>query len=130
MYHTGNQSLNLTAPKVSAATLALYQLQFATLTCAIIFGAVNERVRILPAMLFIFAWTTLIYDPIAHWVWSARGWIKNMSCMNLPPIGTLPCQVGGIDFAGIKYLIRRWWTSSYHSWLLRDRLCIGYRQTT
>jgi Amt family ammonium transporter len=47
-----------------------------------------------------FIWTTLVYDPVAYWTWGARGWIKNMSCLN-----TLQCAVGGIDFAGIVYLV-------------------------
>jgi ammonia channel protein AmtB len=47
---------------------------FAALVPAILLGAAAERSRMLPALIFIFCWTTVVYDPIAHWVWSANGW--------------------------------------------------------
>jgi ammonium transporter, Amt family len=65
----GVDSLPLTAPQVPSIVFALYQMQFATVTVAIIFGAGSERIRILPAILFMFVWTTLVYDPVAYWTW-------------------------------------------------------------
>jgi len=88
-----------TAPTVSGITFSIYQMQFATITAALIFGSIVERVRFLPSMLFVFVWTTLIYDPIAYWTWSWRGWIHNLSCLNTAG-GDTPCGTGGIDFAG------------------------------
>lgn len=58
---------------------------FAALVPAILLGAAAERSRILPAMLFIFCWTTLCYDPLAHWVWSANGWAAKW--------GVLDCEL-------------------------------------
>ena len=49
------------AASVPGVAYCLYQLQFAAVTPAIIFGSVTERTRILPAMVFIFVWTTLVY---------------------------------------------------------------------
>ncbi|KAI9355103.1 ammonium transporter AmtB-like domain-containing protein [Zopfochytrium polystomum] len=88
------------APAVSAITFCIYQMQFATITGALIFGSVAERVRIIPALIFIFCWTTVIYDPIAYWTWSWRGWIRNFSCISTGADGTAPCGTGGLDFAG------------------------------
>ncbi|KAJ3275949.1 hypothetical protein HDV01_006816 [Terramyces sp. JEL0728] len=95
------QGMALTAVTIPMIVFALYQMQFATVTVAIIFGGVTERVRLLPSIIFIFVWTTLIYDPVAYWTWGARGWIKNMSCISsAADLSQTPCQVGGIDFAG------------------------------
>lgn len=94
------QALPLTAPAVPGIAFACYQLQFATVTVALIFGSVIERVRIVPTVLFMFVWTTAIYDPIAYWTWGARGWIKNMSCLSTLKEGDTPCLIGGLDFAG------------------------------
>ena len=47
---------------------------FAALVPAIVLGAAAERSRLLPAMIFIFCWTTVVYDPLAHWIWSSNGW--------------------------------------------------------
>jgi Amt family ammonium transporter len=94
------QSLGLTAVSVPSIVFALYQLQFAAVTAAIIFGAVTERVRLLPSIIFVFVWTTLVYDPVAYWTWAARGWLKSMSCLGTLALDQTPCNVGGIDFAG------------------------------
>ena len=64
---------------------AVYQAMFAALTVAIAVGAVAERGRLAPCAVFMFTWTTLIYDPIACWTWNPKGWSNSM---------------GGLDFAG------------------------------
>lgn len=94
------QGWSLTAPAVPVIAFALYQLQFATVTVALIFGSVIERIRIVPCLVFMFVWTTCIYDPIAYWTWSERGWVRNMSCLGTIAKGKTPCQIGGLDFAG------------------------------
>ncbi|KAJ3270380.1 hypothetical protein HDU76_011171, partial [Blyttiomyces sp. JEL0837] len=101
----GADALVHTAPAVSNIAFCIYQMQFATITAALIFGSVAERVRIIPAMLFVFIWTTVIYDPVAYWTWSWRGWIHNFSCIATgygDPTDTTntPCGKGGLDFAG------------------------------
>lgn len=60
--------------KIPELVFAIYQSMFASLVPAIILGAAAERSRFLPAMVFTFCWTTLVYDPLAHWIWSANGW--------------------------------------------------------
>jgi Amt family ammonium transporter len=94
------QSLPLTATAIPVIVFALYQMQFAAVTLAIIFGSVSERIRLLPSVIFMFFWTTLVYDPIAYWHWGARGWLKNLSCLNTLSLDQTPCLVGGLDFAG------------------------------
>ncbi|KAJ3135185.1 hypothetical protein HK101_004267 [Irineochytrium annulatum] len=99
----GANSLPLTAPAISSVVFMIYQMQFATITAALIFGSVAERVRILPSMIFVFIWTTVIYDPVAYWTWSWRGWIHNLACISTTTSGMGnpgPCGTGGLDFAG------------------------------
>jgi Amt family ammonium transporter len=84
------------APSVSGAVFAVYELMFAIVTVAIIFGSVAERIRLLPSILFIFCWTTLVYDVCAYWQWSSRGWLRNLSCLS----AAVPCHMGSYDFAG------------------------------
>lgn len=45
-------------------------------TPALIFGSVAERVRVIPAAIFIFLWTTTVYDFLAFWAWGPTGWAK------------------------------------------------------
>ena len=63
----------------------IYQCMFAIITPALITGAIAERMSFKGFLLFSILWTTLIYDPLAHWVWGDGGWIH---------------QLGALDFAG------------------------------
>ncbi len=64
---------------------AMFQGMFAIITPALISGAIVERMRFRAYVAFLVLWATLIYDPLAHWVWGAGGWLQ---------------QRGALDFAG------------------------------
>jgi Amt family ammonium transporter len=59
-----------------------FQLKFAAITPALIIGAFAERIRFKALLIFIILWTTLIYVPIAHWVWGVGGWLRVMGVMD------------------------------------------------
>jgi Amt family ammonium transporter len=88
------------APAIPAILFALYQMQFACITAAIIFGSVVERIRFLPSMVFLFLWATVVYCPVAYWTWAYRGWLRNLSCLSTTALGSIPCGKGVFDFAG------------------------------
>ncbi len=80
--HDINPALAATIPTL---LFFAFQLKFAAITPALIIGSCAERVRFRSLLIFILLWSTLIYVPIAHWVWNPDGWLKG---------------VGAIDFAG------------------------------
>eukprot|EP00835_Amoeboradix_gromovi_P000539 NODE_19_length_39463_cov_0.396073.p7 type:complete len:448 gc:universal NODE_19_length_39463_cov_0.396073:28736-27393(-) len=55
-----------------------FQGMFASITPALLLGATAERCRILPKMVFVFIWSTVVYNVVAHWVWSTEGWLFQM----------------------------------------------------
>jgi ammonium transporter, Amt family len=63
----------------------MYQGMFAVITPALISGAFAERMKFSAYVLFTLLWTTLVYDPLAHWVWHPDGWLA---------------KLGALDFAG------------------------------
>jgi Amt family ammonium transporter len=63
----------------------VFQCMFAVITPALITGAFAERISFRGFLVFSLLWTTLIYDPLAHWVWGIDGWIH---------------KLGALDFAG------------------------------
>jgi Amt family ammonium transporter len=73
------------APAIPELLFFAFQLKFAAITPALIIGACAERVRFKSLMIFIVLWSTLIYIPIAMWVWNPGGWLRG---------------IGAIDFAG------------------------------
>ncbi len=64
---------------------AAFQAMFAGITVALFSGAVIERMRYVAFLIFGVLWSTLIYDPLAHWVWGDGGWLRTL---------------GALDFAG------------------------------
>jgi Amt family ammonium transporter len=73
------------APTVPHLAFMIYQAMFAVITPALISGAFAERMKFSAYLIFTLVWTTIVYDPIAHWVWGTGGWLK---------------QLGVLDFAG------------------------------
>jgi len=73
------------APTIPHLAYMIFQGMFAIITPALIIGAFAERIRFRTLVIFILLWSTLVYDPIAHWVWSPDGWIH---------------KLGALDFAG------------------------------
>ncbi|MEU4338623.1 ammonium transporter [Micromonospora lupini] len=57
---------------------AAFQLMFAIITPALISGAIADRAKFGAWMLFIALWVTLVYFPVAHWVWQSGGWIYKL----------------------------------------------------
>lgn len=70
------------APTVPHLAFMIYQAMFAVITPALISGAVAERMKFSAYLIFILAWTTLVYDPVAHWVWGVGGWMKNLGVLD------------------------------------------------
>src|SRR5215467_5877633 len=73
------------AATIPHQTFMFYQLMFAIITPALMTGAFAERMKFSTFLVFSLLWATLIYDPLAHWVWGVGGFLRNM---------------GALDFAG------------------------------
>jgi len=63
----------------------IFQMMFAVITPALILGAFAERMKFSAYCIFTLLWSTLIYDPVAHWVWGNGGFLR---------------KLGALDFAG------------------------------
>jgi Amt family ammonium transporter len=70
------------APTIPHLLFMTYQMMFAVITPALISGAVAERMKFSTFLIFTLAWTTIVYDPVAHWVWGAGGWLKNFGVLD------------------------------------------------
>src|SRR5512143_3113282 len=57
------------APTIPHQTYMMFQLMFAIITPALITGAFAERIKFSAYAVFVLAWSTIVYDPLAHWVW-------------------------------------------------------------
>ena len=59
-----------------------FQMMFAGITPALISGAFAERIRFKAYAIFVVLWSTLVYDPVAHWVWADGGWLFKMHALD------------------------------------------------
>ena len=82
LHGVGTDGAGRTVPHV---LFMMYQGMFAIITPALISGAYAERLKFSAYVAFTLAWTTLVYDPVAHWVWGPGGWLGKR---------------GALDFAG------------------------------
>ncbi|KAI9722826.1 MAG: hypothetical protein M1828_004392 [Chrysothrix sp. TS-e1954] len=88
------------SPLIPDLLYAFYQMQFCATTAAITVGAIAERGRVMPAMVFIFFWATLVYCPIACWAWNAQGWGFNYGVADYAGGG--PVEIGS-GFSALAY---------------------------
>jgi Amt family ammonium transporter len=70
------------APTVPHLAFMAFQMMFAIITPALISGSFAERKRFKAFVLFAVAWSTLVYAPIAHWVWSPQGWLAGLGVLD------------------------------------------------
>jgi ammonium transporter, Amt family len=73
------------APGIPEVLFFAFQLKFAAITPALIIGACAERIKFKSLLIFVVMWSTLVYSPIAHWMWNTQGWLH---------------IIGAWDFAG------------------------------
>ena len=72
-------SVTGTVPEV---VFMVYQMAFAIITPAIIVGAFAERMKFSAMLWFMGIWFTVVYAPIAHWVWGDGGWLREMGVLD------------------------------------------------
>lgn len=71
--------------RIPHLSFVMFQCMFAVITPALIIGAYAERIKFKGFLIFSVLWAIFVYNPVAHWVWSADGWLFKM---------------GALDFAG------------------------------
>lgn len=81
----GQEPSPLYASTVPHLAFMIFQAMFAIITVALITGAVVERLKFGSLLVFSTLWLTLVYCPVAHWVWGSGGWLA---------------RLGALDFAG------------------------------
>jgi Amt family ammonium transporter len=97
------------APTIPHMAFAAYQMMFAVITPALITGAFVERVRFKAFLIFALVWATLVYDPVAHWVWGEGGLLRKMGALDFAG-GTVVHVTAGFSALAFAMIIgrRRW----------------------
>ncbi len=98
----GLVSVHHLATTIPESVFCMFQLTFAIITPALITGAFAERMRFSALLVFMAAWSLLVYAPIAHWVWEPTGWLATRGILDFA--GGTVVHVN----AGIAGLVAAW----------------------
>ena len=94
------------APTIPHMAFMIYQAMFAVITPALITGAFAERMKFSAYLLFILLWSTIVYDPVAHWIWGTGGWLKKMGALDFAG-GIVVHLISGISALAAALIIGR-----------------------
>jgi len=81
---------------VPTLAFVAFQMMFAVITPALISGAFAERMKFSAYVAFVLLWSTLVYDPVAHWVWAEGGWLAKMHALDFAG-GTVVHLTAGVS---------------------------------
>lgn len=92
---------------ISHNLFMIFQMMFCIIAAAIITGAFVERVKFGVLVVFILLWSTLVYDPLAHWVWSSDGWLLKLGSLDFAGGGVVHISAGIAGLVGCIMIGRR-----------------------
>ncbi len=102
----GMEPSTVYGPTIPHMAFMVFQCMFAIITPALITGAFAERMKFSAFMLFTILWATLVYNPLAHWVWGAGGWLGKMGALDFAG-GTVVHISSGISALAAALIIGR-----------------------
>ncbi|MEC4890121.1 MAG: ammonium transporter [Nitrospira sp.] len=85
----------------------MFQMMFAVITPALITGAIAERMKFSSFLVFTLLWATLVYDPLAHWVWAVGGWVRNLGALDFAGGTVVHISSGASALACVMVMRRR-----------------------
>lgn len=92
------------AATIPALCFMMFQAAFAIITPSLIVGAFVERIKFSAFLIFAGIWSTIVYDPVAHWVWGVGGWLRNMGALDFAG-GTVVHVTAGFSALAIALVI-------------------------
>jgi Amt family ammonium transporter len=108
----GLRTVGMTPNSAYAATIPhqvfmMFQMMFAVITPALIIGAFAERMKFSSLCVFTLLWATLVYDPVAHWIWGTGGFLRNWGALDFAGGAVVHINAGMTSLAAALVLGRR-----------------------
>ncbi|HEY7109780.1 MAG TPA: ammonium transporter [Nitrososphaeraceae archaeon] len=73
-----DSALTQYAPSIPGVLFVKFEMMFAVITPLLLTGAIAERMKFSAFVIFVVAWSILIYYPLAHWIWTPDGWLNKL----------------------------------------------------
>jgi Amt family ammonium transporter len=103
----GQEPSSVYASTVPHLAFMIFQAMFAIITVALITGAVVERMKFGALLVFSVLWLTVVYCPIAHWVWGNGGWLAGLGILDFAGGSVVHINAGISALALVMLLGRR-----------------------
>jgi Amt family ammonium transporter len=103
----GQEPSSVYASTVPHLAFMIFQAMFAIITVALITGAVVERMKFGALLVFSVLWLTVVYCPIAHWVWGNGGWLAGLGVLDFAGGSVVHINAGISALALVMLLGRR-----------------------
>jgi Amt family ammonium transporter len=100
----GQEPSSVYATTVPHLAFMVFQAMFAIITVALITGAVVERMKFSSLLIFSVLWLTLVYCPVAHWVWGSGGWLAKLGVLDFAG-GTVVHISAGVSALALATLV-------------------------
>jgi len=128
----GQAPSSVYATTIPQLAFMAFQGMFAIITVALITGAVVERIKFSALTVFSVLWFTLVYCPVAHWVWGAGGWLNKMGVLDFAG-GTVVHIAAGYQALSLALLLgprkdsrRKYqWNQGISRWSRLAPVCSG-----
>jgi len=106
LMNVGQEPSSVYATTVPHLAFMIFQAMFAIITVALITGAVVERVKFSALLIFSVLWLTVVYVPVAHWVWGSGGWLASLGTLDFAG-GTVVHINAGVSALALVLLLGR-----------------------
>jgi Amt family ammonium transporter len=107
LMNVGQEPSPVYATTVPHLGFMVFQAMFAIITVALITGAVVERIKFSSLLIFSTLWMTLVYIPVAHWVWGSGGWLARFGVLDFAGGSVVHLNAGISALALVLLLGRR-----------------------
>jgi ammonium transporter, Amt family len=107
LMNVGQGPSDVYATTVPQLAFMIFQAMFAIITVALITGAVVERIKFSALLIFSALWMTLVYAPVAHWIWGSGGWLGKLGVLDFAGGAVVHINAGVSALALVTLLGRR-----------------------
>jgi Amt family ammonium transporter len=107
LMNVGQDPSSIYATTVPHLAFMIFQAMFAIITVALITGSVVERMKFSSVLIFSLLWLTVVYCPVAHWVWGSGGWLARLGVLDFAGGSVVHLNAGVSALALVMLLGRR-----------------------
>ena len=107
LMNVGQEPSPVYASTVPHLGFMIFQAMFAVITVALFTGAIVERIKFSALCVFSALWLTLVYSPVAHWIWGSGGWLAKLGVLDFAGGAVVHINAGISALALVLLLGRR-----------------------